>query len=35
LDQTASVARQAGDIQAKTAIDGFWFGLSKRSWTLT
>ena len=22
-------------LHAKTAIDGFWFGLSKRSWTLT
>ena len=22
-------------LDAKTAIDGFWFGLSKRSWTLT
>lgn len=25
----------SGDLNAKTAIDGFWFGLSKRSWTLT
>lgn len=25
----------SGGIVAKTAIDGFWFGLSKRSWTLT
>ena len=25
----------AGELHAKTAIEGFWFGLSKRSWTLT
>lgn len=28
-------AYESGDLNAKTAIDGFWFGLSKRSWTLT
>jgi 4,5-DOPA dioxygenase extradiol len=28
-------AYESGDLKAKTAIDGFWFGLSKRSWTLT
>lgn len=28
-------AYESGDLHAKTAIDGFWFGLSKRSWTLT
>ncbi|MGP5688699.1 dioxygenase family protein [Glutamicibacter ardleyensis] len=28
-------AYASGGIDAKTAIDGFWFGLSKRSWTLT
>lgn len=27
-------AYASGGIEAKTAIDGFWFGLSKRSWTL-
>ncbi|MDR7081082.1 aromatic ring-opening dioxygenase catalytic subunit (LigB family) [Arthrobacter ginsengisoli] len=27
-------AYESGDLHAKTAIDG-WFGLSKRSWTLT
>ena len=25
----------SGDLHAQTAIEGFWFGLSKRSWTLT
>jgi 4,5-DOPA dioxygenase extradiol len=25
----------SGELNAKTAIDGFWYGLSKRSWTLT
>lgn len=28
-------AAESGGIEAKTAIEGFWFGLSKRSWTLT
>ena len=28
-------AYASGGIEAKTAIDGFWFGLSKRSWSLT
>lgn len=28
-------AYASGGIEAKTAIDGFWFGLSKRSWTLS
>jgi len=28
-------AYASSGIEAKTAIDGFWFGLSKRSWTLT
>jgi 4,5-DOPA dioxygenase extradiol len=27
-------AYASGGIDARTAIDGFWFGLSKRSWTL-
>jgi 4,5-DOPA dioxygenase extradiol len=27
-------AYASGGIEARTAIDGFWFGLSKRSWTL-
>jgi len=25
----------SGELHAKTAIEGFWYGLSKRSWTLT
>jgi 4,5-DOPA dioxygenase extradiol len=28
-------AYASGGIEARTAIDGFWFGLSKRSWTLS
>ncbi|MGP9783365.1 dioxygenase [Arthrobacter sp. MYb229] len=28
-------AYASGGIDAKTAIEGFWYGLSKRSWTLT
>ena len=27
-------AYASGELEARTAIDGFWFGLSKRSWTL-
>ena len=27
-------ADAAGSVEARTAVDGFWFGLSKRSWQL-